>query len=113
MFPYSHISKHQDWIPDLFVTDSESLNERDKYGNSLLNVAAIIGNSEAVQHLLNVKADPNNRNFFAETPLILASVKDHSEVVRNLLNADCDVNSRDNYGNCALSWAAYLGRLEI
>src|SRR6218665_1530124 len=102
-----------EWTPDLFVSHAEGLSERDSYGNSLLHVAARTGNSEAVEHLLRLEADPNDRNSAGETPLFQASVCNHSAVVRRLIKADCDVNSRNNFGNCALSASAYLGEIEM
>ena len=113
---YSHplMCKYaEEWTPNLFVSHAERLRERDSYGNSLLHVAARIGNSQAAEHLLSFKADPDDRNFSGETPLYLASVGNHSGVVRCLMNANCDVNSRDNFGKCALCVSAYLGQLEI
>src|SRR6218665_1341183 len=113
MFPHHLICTYaNEWTPDLFVSHAEGLSERDSYGNSLLHVAAN-GNSEAVEHLLSLEADPNDRNFFGETPLLRASVGNHAGVVRRLMKANCDVNSRNNFGNCALSASAYLGQIEI
>jgi len=114
MFPTPFTCKYVDgWTPDLFVNHAEGLSERDSYGNSLLHFAARTGNSEAVEHLLSLEADPNDRNFAGETPLFQASVCNHSGVVRRLIKADCDVNSRNNFGNCALSASAYLGEIEM
>lgn len=58
--------------------------------NTPLQIAALEGNTEVVQLLLDAGCDINCRNIDKETPLIDAVENGHLEVVRLLLNAGLD-----------------------
>ena len=73
------------------------VNTRGGYFGSALQAASIYGHSEAVQILLDARADVNLEDKMQGTALQVASVNGHSEVVRLLLDAKAEVNAQ---GGC-------------
>ncbi len=81
-------------------------NSDDGTGASTLYLAAIYGNEEYVQLLLECGADPDNGcgDF---TPVLFAAKNHQLDILRRLLNAGADVNRRDTKGRSALMYALY------
>jgi uncharacterized protein (TIGR02145 family) len=71
------------------IEQIDNINEKDIYGNPLLNIAAENGNIEAVQVLLNAGADTESTdNHWGRTALIWAEKNEHKEIVELLKNAN-------------------------
>lgn len=80
---------------DTKIKDPNIVNSR---GDSLLLVAATLGNANATERLLALGADVNKRNAYTRDTAVLRSVlNDHDEVTRLLIYADADVNLPNNY----------------
>ncbi|KAH9962793.1 hypothetical protein BGW80DRAFT_1448371 [Lactifluus volemus] len=67
-----------------------------------LHVAALRGNLETVQILVQHNADINAKDFSGKTPLHYASERGHLDVVRLLLGSGADVNARMDDGSTPL-----------
>ena len=82
------------------IKDDE--NESFTFDSALLEAS---GNNEAVQFLLDLGVNVNNKNSAGRTALMLACVARHEDVVQKLLSAGAEVNSQDNAGQTALIFA--------
>jgi ankyrin repeat protein len=83
-------------------------NQKDEKGNPYVVLAAASGVPEAVQLLLNHKADPNARGAGGATALRRAAILGHGAVVRALLRAGADPNAvsgRSDFPETALTAA--------
>mmetsp|Transcript_19539 Transcript_19539/g.56749 ORF Transcript_19539/g.56749 Transcript_19539/m.56749 type:complete len:233 (+) Transcript_19539:2-700(+) len=78
-------------------------------GLSALGLASILGHSQAVQVLLEARADVGSVNFQRRAALTLASMEGHEAVVRLLLSAGSPLNLMDAWGFTALGWAQARG----
>lgn len=70
----------------------------DNAGNTPLQIAALEGDVEVVQLLLNAGCDTNSKNIDKDTPLIDAVENGHLEVVRLLLKAGLDPRQKNAKG---------------
>ena len=91
------------------------INERDRYGSTLLMCASKAGHVETVRQLLiNKKIDPNIKDHNGNTALILATIKGHAEVVTQLLaDSRTDPYVKDKYGNTVLMVASLRGYIAV
>lgn len=78
-------------------------NAKDKYGWSLLHVAAGNNNKKIIEFLLNKGADINSKNGAGIS--ILHTTAD-VEMANLLISKGADINARDEDGRTALHWAA-------
>ncbi len=84
-----------------------------RYGPALMK-AASSGDSEEVQHLIGLHADPNFHDSIWRTPLHAASTKGHYSVVQILIRAGAKGGATDILtGATPLHDAARNGRLQI
>ena len=104
-------------IDSLLQIDDIIINyqEREEPWNSVLLVAAQIGNIEVVDRLLEMRGiNVNLRNRKGTTPLIAAALEGNIEVVNRLLqNSKIDVNLQEKNGRSALMLAAAFGHFEV
>ncbi|KAK5993398.1 Ankyrin repeat domain-containing protein 50 [Cladobotryum mycophilum] len=89
-------------------------NWRDRYGRSLLFIAAEGGNQTIVGLLLEKGSDPNSKDDGGQTPLHHASKEGHEKIVELLLlqpsiDADPRIEHFYNEGRTPLSFAAERG----
>jgi ankyrin repeat protein len=79
---------------------------------SPLMIAAARGFTEIVTHLLESKADANQKGENGKTALS-ASLRRHKlTTAKILLEKGCDINAKDDKGVTPLMWAVYEGNLE-
>ncbi len=81
-------------------------NSDDGTGASALYLAAIHGNEEYVQLLLEFGADPD-KGYKDFTPLLFAAKNQQLDILRCLLSAGANINHRDTKGRSALMHAMY------
>ncbi len=107
-------------IMDFFLEEKQCLTKlltnidineiKDMYGNTLLHVAASMGDVELVELLLENGANPNAKNEYGETPLHRAT---NAEVAKKLIRYGSYVNEKDRDGRTPLHYAAYHGRIDV
>ncbi|PGH21367.1 hypothetical protein AJ80_03284 [Polytolypa hystricis UAMH7299] len=85
---------------------------RDSYGATALVIAAKHGHRDAVQILLNNRANINAKTDTGETALYWAARKGHSEIVTLLLRNGADA-IMDDEGWSGLHWAVVRGNIEV
>lgn len=100
-------------LPDYVGLDLVDVNQKGKFGNTPLDTAAVRGNLEEVQALLEGGADPNIPCEKGATPLHDAVGQGHIEVVRLLLKSGASPNIRSDFGGTPLEWATRRGLKEI
>jgi ankyrin repeat protein len=71
-----------------------------------LHLAALRGDAEEVERLLNSGADPNVRDVFGRTPLHYAAARNHKAAAELLLSRGADPNAKDESGETPLDLAA-------
>lgn len=89
--------------------DSTQINRQNKWGWTRLMSAAIEGDLDKVNKLLEQGADPDIVGKDGRSPLMAASWNKHNDVVEALINARADVNLINRDGWTALSFAAWNG----
>ena len=90
--------------------DSQRIEEKTlTEGNSDLMWAALEGDANRVQALIDQGADPNSKNAYENTPLSLATTMGNIEVVLILLAAEADPNSQNYKGDTPLIQAVRKG----
>ncbi|MFY9610697.1 MAG: ankyrin repeat domain-containing protein [Blastocatellia bacterium] len=78
-----------------------------------LTLAALKGNTDLLNKLLEAGADPDACDSHGRTPLIEAAFGGHVGAVSALLEAGADPNARDADGWTPLMEAASKGRLDV
>ncbi|KAK9500655.1 hypothetical protein O3M35_001882 [Rhynocoris fuscipes] len=81
----------------------------DDRGFTVLHVAAMFGQFQTVDLLLNMGAKPNKADYKGSTPLHYACAKGHQSAVLLLMNDGANVNLQDNDGNTGLHLAVCNG----
>lgn len=74
--------------------------------------AAMFGDLDRVQKLLEKGADVNMTDTYGALPLIIATQNGHIKAIRLLRDHGANVNAHGRNGNFALGQAAILGRLK-
>ena len=82
---------------------------KDEQGATPLHAAALTGNGDVAELLLDHRADVNARTNNGSTPLHYAAEKGHQEVAELLLTRGADVNAEGNDGSTPLHYAAWHG----
>ena len=73
---------------------------------SPLWAAAVRGDREVVEYLLDAGADPNTPAFAGATPLHVAMQRGHHDLVPRLLEAGADPDRVDDHGRTPADWLA-------
>jgi ankyrin repeat protein len=95
-------------IVEILLTNKADVNTTDKFGNTPLHVAALIGHKEVAELLFANKFKINARNSDCATFLQLAVTRDQCDLVELLFAKGADVNAKSNYNATALHFAAFL-----
>ena len=105
---------------DLFldIMDHEmgsNINMQNSKGDTLLIVAATLGNAEAVKQLILAGADVNRKNAFTKDTALLRNLyySDNTEIAKLLVYSGADINARNNYNHTPLYLALEKERGEL
>ena len=80
--------------------------------NLALNSAARMGNTDAVQALIDAGANVDAKDEYGWTALMEAAARGHTATVQALLEGGADVNAKEKEGSTALMWAAFWGHTD-
>jgi ankyrin repeat protein len=92
-----------------------AMSQVDYNGDTMLHLAAMKGNKEIVDFLLENGADPLTKDKFGATALHLAAITGHDNTVKSLTDSPegrITINSQDNKGDTALILAARKGHTD-
>lgn len=103
------IANHDNSSAYAMIVRGADINSRDRWGWTALLNAAIKGNLEMVNFLLERGADPDIAGKDGRAPIIAASWNGYPAIVASLINAGADVNIANRDGWTALSCAAWNG----
>ena len=99
---------------DEYFSSKQSVNEKNKRGDTLLTVAAYNGQLAAVERIL---AQPgvaiDTRNGMGLTALTAAAFKGQVDIAKALLRAGADVNASNRIGQTSLMFASLSGKLAM
>ena len=109
------------FVVNLLIASGADVHTEDKYGTTLLHLAARVGCVEMVHRLLKEKVEVNPRDEDGNSPLALAisyrvgspKEKDYMIIVDLLIGAGANVNHKNNYNSTPLHSAAGHGNIEI
>ncbi len=94
------------------ISQGANLNAQNDDGYTPLIYAAYYGHHEAVQVLLDAKADPCLVDKKGNSALMGTLFKGYSNIAKSLITR-CDVNHRNYQGQTALMYASLFGRDEL
>ncbi|HAD70684.1 MAG TPA: hypothetical protein DCF94_01550, partial [Gammaproteobacteria bacterium] len=89
------------------------VNTETRYGITALSLAAMNGNGELVELLLDAGAYSNESLEGGETILMIAARAGSLKAVKALLAAGADFNAQEQRGQTALMWAAAEGHTSV
>lgn len=95
--------KDLDTFLTLLSTKIQDINAVNGKGDTLLIVAATLGDEEALKELIMAGADINKPNAFTkDTALIRSLYNGYPEIARRLVNSGANLNVTNNYGHSPL-----------
>ncbi len=100
-------------LPEFSGIDLIDVNQKGQYGNTPLDAAAVSGNVEEIEALLNGGADPDIQGEHGCTPLYNAVAQVHLEAVRLLLSRGAKPAIRSGFGDTPHERALKKGLTEI
>ncbi|CAH8617787.1 unnamed protein product [Schistosoma curassoni] len=95
------------------LSNPELINTQDKYGRTLIYLAACRGHSEVVNYLLCHSADIHITNKENKSPLYISAYFGYLEITNALLRHGAQVDQMDSHRKTPLYVATYHGRSEI
>jgi ankyrin repeat protein len=101
-------------IPDLIITDPETVNIRDENDNTYLHFLCATKNmKETLQLFLSQdNVNPNICNNKNETPLHVAASCGFTHYIQLLLSHKADTRAQNNYGQTPFFDACYSGKIK-
>ena len=100
-------------VKALLAEDPTILNDRNADGMTPLNLAAINGNYEIVQELMNRNADIHIGDLDNSQPIHLAAISGNVQIAELLLASGADINEQDDNGSTPVSFAAGRRHIEM
>ncbi|CAH8624982.1 unnamed protein product [Heterobilharzia americana] len=111
--PTSNNNNTQLPLPPSRLSNPELLNVQDKYGRTLIYLAACRGHIEVVNYLLCHSADIHIPNKENKSPLYISAYFGYLEITNALLRHGAQVDQMDSHRKTPLYVATYHGRSEI
>ena len=84
------------------------VNEKDKYGDAPLHIAAVRTSVEVAKLLIEKGADVNIKTKWGRTPLAEAASVGSREIAELLIAEGADINAREKGGGTPLHQATFL-----
>jgi ankyrin repeat protein len=103
---------HKNWLRDQGF-DPDNLNSRVELGMSPLMMAALKGEHELVDALLEAGADPKQLNDDEHNALWFSCVSGDQRLVEKLIVSGSDINNRNVNGVTCAIYAASTGKLDV
>ena len=97
----------------LALNEVTNPNNTDQEGNTVLMIAAELGQVKLVKLLMKYGANINQQTHIGTTALLLASHEGHLDIVRTLIKDDAEINIRNVRGSTALMAATIKGHIHI
>lgn len=95
------------------LKEGVDLHAVNKHGETVLHVAAYLGDAEACRMVIDASAEVEAANKNNQTPLMYAAQKGNIDCLNALLKAGADVTTKDYEGCHALFYAIKSKRLRI
>lgn len=100
-------------VKQLLQTDRTAASRQFEEGRTALHLAALQGEMQVAEALLNGGANVDARDKHGDTPLHLAAAKGNLAIVKMLVARGADVNARDESGATPLAAAAFYKQTEV
>lgn len=97
----------------LLIDLGGDVNQRDKGGDSPLDEAAFLGNTEVLKLLLDHGADINASGKYGSTPLHAAAGRGEAEAAELLIENGAEVNAKTKHGDTPLCTAISSSQLKV
>ncbi|MDD2259551.1 MAG: ankyrin repeat domain-containing protein [Acholeplasmataceae bacterium] len=81
---------------------SPKIKKNDKNGNTLLHLAAELGNYQLTKHLLELSENPHFKNNFKETPIFEAIKKNNKDLIILFVKYGSYLDTKNKYGQTLL-----------
>jgi uncharacterized protein len=107
------IERNHPEIVQLLLGAEANANYADKYGVTLLMIAAQKGHSDIVDVLITNGADVNAKSLINQTALLCALDYGHPAIASHLIDNGANVSDVDKYNRSTLMLAATLGDSDI
>lgn len=95
-------------VPDMIGVELTGIHVQTPYGDSLLHLASIAGDLEALSFLVESGADVNQTGASGMTPLHYAAQQNQLKAAELLLKLGANPYMIDEAGEMPLEWAAAL-----
>ncbi len=92
------------------ITEGADINSLDRYGQTALMNAAMIGDLELVRLLVERGAELDHAAKYGLTALMLAVINRRKEIVQLLVGAGADLHVKGSYGQFACTPLEYADR---
>lgn len=107
------ILKRYNGVPDMIGVKPFGIHARTPYGDSLLHLASIAGDLEAISFLIASGVDVNDPGNSGMTPLHYAVQQDQLHAAELLLKLGADPYYTDEAGETPLDWATDLKHIKL
>jgi ankyrin repeat protein len=97
----------------LIINKKVNINARDRFGNTILNIAIYRGHTLLAELLINEGANIHATDQNGMTPLHVSVFTGCTTVSELLVNLGADLNFQDTFGSTALHWATMSNRIDF